>query len=371
MSPELFTQLSQDKYNRIPVFREVLADLETPLSVYATLALCPNSFLLESVETVEKWGRYSIIGLPAREHIKVFNKRVMVVRDDEVIEETQASDPLEFVRAYKARYQVPQVDGLPAFSGGLVGYVGYDMVRYVEPKLSQSQPEDQLGLPDIYLMLAEELVIFDNFTGKLTLVVHASPHQDQAYQAALQRLDELEQALEQQVPSLPKVNLDSKAELKASDLRSSMGKEGFEAGVEKIREYCLAGDIMQVVLSQRLSMPFSAEPISLYRALRSINPSPYMFYLDLDGFHVVGASPEILVRQQDGEVTIRPIAGTRPRGKTEEEDLAFESEMMEDPKERAEHLMLIDLGRNDCGHVAKTGTVHLTEQMIVERFSHV
>jgi len=371
MSPELFTQLSQDKYNRIPVFREVLADLETPLSVYATLALCPNSFLLESVETVEKWGRYSIIGLPAREHIKVFNKRVMVVRDDEVIEETQASDPLEFVRAYKARYQVPQVDGLPAFSGGLVGYVGYDMVRYVEPKLSQSQPEDQLGLPDIYLMLAEELVIFDNFTGKLTLVVHASPHQDQAYQAALQRLDELEQALEQQVPSLPKVNLDSKAELKASDLRSSMGKEGFEAGVEKIREYCLAGDIMQVVLSQRLSMPFSAEPISLYRALRSINPSPYMFYLDLDGFHVVGASPEILVRQQEGEVTIRPIAGTRPRGKTEEEDLAFESEMMEDPKERAEHLMLIDLGRNDCGHVAKTGTVHLTEQMIVERFSHV
>ena len=371
MSPELFIQLSQEKYNRIPVFREVLADLETPLSVYATLALCPNSFLLESVETVEKWGRYSIIGLPAREHIKVFNKQVMVIRDGEVIEETQTSDPLEFLRDYKARYQVPQVDGLPAFSGGLVGYVGYDMVRYVEPKLGQSQPEDQLGLPDIYLMLAEELVIFDNFTGKLTLVVHADPQQDQAYQSAMQRLDELEQALEQQAPILPKVNLAKKAELKESDLCSSMGKEGFEAGVEKIREYCLAGDIMQVVLSQRLSIPFSAEPISLYRALRSINPSPYMFYLDLDGFHVVGASPEILVRQQEGEVTIRPIAGTRPRGKTEEEDLVFESEMMDDPKERAEHLMLIDLGRNDCGRVAKTGTVHLTEKMIVERFSHV
>ena len=225
MSPELFIQLSQEKYNRIPVFREVLADLETPLSVYATLALCPNSFLLESVETVEKWGRYSIIGLPAREHIKVFNKQVMVIRDGEVIEETQTSDPLEFLRDYKARYQVPQVDGLPAFSGGLVGYVGYDMVRYVEPKLGQSQPEDQLGLPDIYLMLAEELVIFDNFTGKLTLVVHADPQQDQAYQSAMQRLDELEQALEQQAPILPKVNLAKKAELKESDLCSSMGKE--------------------------------------------------------------------------------------------------------------------------------------------------
>lgn len=371
MSPELFTQLSQQNYNRIPVFREVLADLETPLSVYATLALCPNSFLLESVETVEKWGRYSIIGLPAREHIKVFNERVTVVRDNETIEEVETSDPLEFVREYKARYRVPQLEGLPAFSGGLVGYVGYDMVRYVEPKLKQSQPEDQLGLPDIYLMLAEELIIFDNFTGKLTLVVHVDPNLEQAYQSATNRLDELEQALERQAPVLPKVDLASQAELKESDLSSSMGKEGFEAGVERIREYCLAGDIMQVVLSQRLSMPFSAEPISLYRALRSINPSPYMFYLDLDGFHVVGASPEILVRQQDGEVTIRPIAGTRPRGKTEAEDLAFEAEMMADPKERAEHLMLIDLGRNDCGRVAQTGTVHLTEQMIVERFSHV
>lgn len=371
MSPELFTQLSQDNYNRIPVYREVLADLETPLSVYATLALCPNSFLLESVEAVEKWGRYSIIGLPAREHIKVFGEQVSVVRDGEVVEETRVNDPLEFVRAYKARYRVPQLPGLPAFSGGLVGYVGYDMVRYVEPKLKVSQPQDQLGLPDIYLMLAEELVIFDNFTGNLTLVVHADPQQEQAYQSALDRLDELERALEQQAPVLPKVDLARKAELKESDLCSGMGKAGYEAGVEKIREYCLAGDIMQVVLSQRLSMPFNAKPISLYRALRSINPSPYMFYLDLDGFQVVGASPEILVRQQEGEVTIRPIAGTRPRGKTEEEDLALEAEMMADPKELAEHLMLIDLGRNDCGRVAQTGTVHLTEQMIVERFSHV
>lgn len=371
MSPELFTQLSQENYNRIPVFREVLADLETPLSVYATLALCPNSFLLESVETVEKWGRYSIIGLPAREHIKVFGERVMVVRDGALVEDIQTGDPLVFVRDYKARFRVPKMPGLPAFSGGLVGYVGYDMVRYVEPKLKQSQPKDELGLPDIYLMLAEELVIFDNFTGKLTLVVHADPERRDAYQSALSRLDELETMLEQQAPVLPKVDLTHKAELNESDLHSGMGREGYEAGVQKIRDYCLAGDIMQVVLSQRLSMPFNAEPISLYRALRSINPSPYMFYLDLDGFQVVGASPEILVRQQEGEVTIRPIAGTRPRGKTEAEDLALEEEMMADPKELAEHLMLIDLGRNDCGRVAQTGTVHLTEQMIVERFSHV
>ncbi len=371
MSPEQFALFSQDNYNRIPVYRDVLADLETPLSVFATLARLPNSFLLESVEAVEKWGRYSIIGLPARECLRVFGNRVEVLRDQAVLESQQLDDPLEFVRAYKARFRVPSVAGLPAFSGGLVGYVGYDMVRYVEPRLLHSQPKDELGLPDIYLMLAEELVIFDNFTGKLTLLVHADPGEPQAYARACERLDQLEQRLQDEVPKLPHLSLSLTASLDDLSMQSSMGKAGFEAGVERIREYCLAGDIMQVVLSQRLSMAFESEPISLYRALRSVNPSPYMFYLDLGDFQLVGASPEILVRQQQGEVTIRPIAGTRPRGKTEAEDLALEAEMMADPKEIAEHLMLIDLGRNDCGRVAQTGTVRVTEQMIVERFSHV
>jgi anthranilate synthase component 1 len=265
---------------------------------------------------------------------------------------------------------VPELDDLPRFAGGLVGYIGYDVVRYVETRLKDSVPPDELGVPDIVLMRSRDLVIFDNFAGTLTLVTHVAANSDNAYEAAQQRLDEIEQDLQTRQLELTEVTLGA-PHLDESGLKSSLGQAGYEAAVDKIKEYCVAGDIMQVVPSQRLSMEFSEDPINLYRALRAVNPSPYMYFMDLGDFQIVGASPEILARLDHGEVTVRPIAGTRRRGRTEEDDLAMEKDMLDDPKEIAEHLMLIDLGRNDAGRISKTGSVRVTEQMVVERYSHV
>lgn len=370
MSPEEFSKLKAQNYRRIPVVREILADLDTPLSVYSKLATQPYSYLFESVDANEKWGRYSIIGLPAREIIRVSGQKVTRSIDGDIVEELEMEDPLSYIQNYQKQFSVPDLYDLPRFSGGLVGYIGYDVVRYVEPKLRDSQPADELNVPDILLMLSDELVIFDNFAGTLLLVCHADTQDDNALEYANQRLNQMESDLISKQPKLGKVQLGA-PHLDESALQSSMGREGYEAAVETIKEYCRAGDIMQVVPSQRMSMPFDEDPISLYRALRTVNPSPYMYYLNLEDFHIVGASPEILARLDHGEVTVRPIAGTRRRGKTEEDDLAMERDMLEDPKEIAEHLMLIDLGRNDCGRVAKTGSVNVTEQMVVERYSHV
>lgn len=370
MSPEEFSELKAQNYPRIPVVREILADLDTPLSVYSKLASQPYSYLFESVDASEKWGRYSIIGLPAREIIRVSGHLITRSLDGQVVEELEMDDPLSYIQEYQQQFSVPDLYDLPRFSGGLVGYLGYDVVRYVEPKLKDSQPPDELNVPDVLLMLSEELVIFDNFAGTLLLVCHADTKEENALEHANQRLDQMESDLLGKQPKLGKVQLGA-PHLDESALQSSMGRDGYEAAVETIKEYCRAGDIMQVVPSQRMSMPFDEEPISLYRALRTVNPSPYMYYLNLEDFHIVGASPEILARLDHGEVTVRPIAGTRRRGKTKEDDLAMERDMLEDPKEIAEHLMLIDLGRNDCGRVAKTGSVNVTEQMVVERYSHV
>lgn len=370
MTPSQFADLARNSTGRIPVSREILADLETPVSSYLKLARGPYSYLFESVQGGEKWGRYSIIGLPCRVVLRVSGDRVSVTRDGVEIETSRQDDPLAYIEQFQRRYQTVEVPDLPRFSGGLVGYFGYDTVRYVEPRLRHSAPPDEIGVPDILLMVSDEVVVFDNLAGKLILIVHADPEQDDAYRQAQRRLDEIEARLAQPLPSLPPITLAGKGVAEDAFV-SSMGQAGYEAAVERIRAYTQAGDVMQVVPSQRLTLPFPAEPFNLYRALRNLNPSPYLFYLDLDDFHIAGSSPEILARLERGEITVRPIAGTRRRGRNDAEDLEMEHEMLSDPKEVAEHLMLIDLGRNDVGRVAETGSVRVTEQMVVERFSHV
>jgi anthranilate synthase component 1 len=370
LTQEQFESFAREGYNRVPVSRAVMADLDTPLSTYLKLANGPDSYLLESVQGGEKWGRYSIIGLPCSIRMVVKGQKFTVTTGNRVTEEITAEDPLACVEAFLARFRVPDIAGLPRFSGGLVGYFGYDTVRYIETRLQTTTPPDMLDTPDIYLMLSEELVIFDNLSGRLILIHHADPHADGAYLQAQKRLDLLENQLRK---PLPEHNLHVGEALSAEeqDFTSGFGREAFESAVHQIKDYVLAGDVMQTVLSQRMSLPFRAAPINLYRSLRCLNPSPYMYFLQLQDFHVVGSSPEILTRLEDGEVTVRPIAGTRPRGQNSEQDKAFEKDLLADPKELAEHLMLIDLGRNDVGRVSVTGSVKVSEQMVIERYSHV
>ncbi|MEH6650026.1 MAG: anthranilate synthase component I [Motiliproteus sp.] len=368
MTPEYFAELAQQGYNRIPVMREVLADLDTPLSTYLKLAHGPYSYLLESVQGGEKWGRYSIIGLPCRTVLKVWGNDIRLETDGELVEQCQHDDPLAFVEEFQARFKVPEIDGLPRFNGGLVGYFGYDTVRYIEPRLNNI-PNDDLETPDILLMVSDEVVVFDNLSGRLMLVCHADPSQQDAFAQAQRKLDQHIVQLRGATP-VHDTGL-QRQQIEESDFKSGFAEQDFKAAVERIKEYILAGDVMQTVISQRMSIPFEARPLDLYRALRSLNPSPYMYLLNLGDFDVVGSSPEILARLEDGEVTVRPIAGTRKRGKTEEHDLALEKELLADPKEIAEHLMLIDLGRNDVGRVAEIGSVELTDKMVIERYSHV
>jgi len=370
MTPQDFAALAEQGYNRIPVARQVLADLDTPLTTYLKLADQPYTYLFESVQGGEKWGRYSMIGLPAREVLRIYGNTVRHLRDDTILAEHQVDDPLAFVEEFHGRFRVPELEGLPKFDGGLVGYFGYDTIRYIEPRLKNSCPNDEIGTPDILLMVSEEVVVFDNLSGKLHLIVMADPAVDQAYDKAEARLDELRETLRS--PYQGDVGtLRQSTEITENDFRSCFGEQEFMDAVDQIKEYVLSGDIMQCVISQRMRIPFDGNPVDVYRALRTLNPSPYMYCLNLGDFHVVGSSPEILARLEDGEVTVRPIAGTRKRGRTEEEDKAFEEELLADPKEIAEHLMLIDLGRNDVGRIAQSGEVKVTDQMVVERYSHV
>ena len=372
MDSQTFADLAAQDYNYIPVTRDVLADLDTPLSSYLKLARGKYSYLFESVQGGEKWGRYSIIGLPCRTVLKIEGYQATVETDSVVVENQITEDPLALVEAFQQRYRVPQLADMPVFHGGLVGYFGYDTVRYVEKKLQNSAPKDVIGTPDILLMLSDEVLVFDNLAGTIKLVVHADPSETDAFEKAQQRLDALSQLLPLAAPALPPLDLSAGgAAIAEGDFISSFGENNFKRSVDKIKEYVLAGDAMQVVISQRLSIPFSAEPLNLYRALRTLNPSPYMYFLDLGDFQIVGSSPEILARLEGDKVYVRPIAGTRRRGHDPAEDLALERELLADPKELAEHLMLIDLGRNDAGRVCEIGTVELTDKMVVERYSHV
>jgi anthranilate synthase component 1 len=369
MTPAQFKALAAEGHNRIPLMREVLADLDTPLSAYLKLADGPYTYLFESVHGGEKWGRYSIIGLPCRTLMRVRGHKIEIEKDGEVIEDRDEIDPLAFIEQFQARYHMPEVDGMPRFTGGLVGYFGYDTIRYIEPKLEHCPNPDPLDNPDILLMVSDEVVVFDNLSGKLYVVIHVNPAIDDAYNVAQARLDTIVGKLKQATPEY--AHGEAGAKIEESHFVSGFTQDGFMQAVDRIKDYIVEGDTMQVVLSQRLSIPFSAAPLDLYRALRTLNPSPYMYFLDLNDFQIVGSSPEILTRVEDGEVTVRPIAGTRPRGKSEAEDKVLEEDLLNDPKELAEHLMLIDLGRNDVGRVAEIGTVKLTEKMIIERYSHV
>ncbi|MDT8999942.1 anthranilate synthase component I [Paucibacter sp. APW11] len=372
-----FQSLAAEGYNRIPLISEAFADLETPLSLY--LKLCAGagayggnagrySFLLESVVGGERFGRYSFIGLPARTVLKSRGFRTEVLRDGEVVE-THDGNPLDFIEAYQKRFKVALRPGLPRFCGGLAGYFGYDAVRYIEPKLAKTEKSGGLDTPDLMLLQCEELAVIDNLSGRLYLIVYADPGQPEAFHKAKKRLTELRDKLTYSV-SAPQVK-----RAQAHPVQREFAKADYLDAVLKAKDYIAAGDMMQVQVGQRLSKRYTESPLSLYRALRSLNPSPYMYFYDMGEFQIVGASPEILVRQErtaaGQKVTIRPLAGTRPRGGTVEQDLALEAELKADPKERAEHLMLIDLARNDIGRIAKTGSVKVTDAFVVERYSHV
>ena len=369
MDAQRFEQLAREGYNRIPVWRSVAADLDTPLSVYLKLVDGPNAFLLESVQGGENWGRYSIIGLPCRRAWRASNHEFEQLEFGRVVERREGVNPLDAVAAVVDAIRAPRLDDLPGFSGGLVGYFGYETVALMEPKLDFTSKPDELEVPEVLLVEAEELAVFDNLSQRLSLIVNADPGQPDAWQRAQRRLDQLVHRLRCGSPGYPPpVPMPVPAE---SDYRFGFSEADFKAAVARIKEYILAGDAMQVVLSQRMSVALAARPLDVYRALRSLNPSPYMYFLDFGQFQVVGASPEVLVRVQGGEATVRPIAGTRPRGTSPEEDRALEAELRADPKELAEHLMLIDLGRNDIGRIAEVGSVQVTDHMVVERYSHV
>jgi anthranilate synthase component 1 len=364
-----FERLAHEGYNRIPVTLETFADLDTPLSIYLKLAEGPHSYLLESVQGGERFGRYSFIGLTTPTRIAVTGSTILLLSGNRVAERREHTNPMSFVSEFMARFKVPDIPGLPRFCGGLVGYFGYDTVRCIEPKLADTSKPDPLAVPDILLLLSEEIAIVDNLSGKLTLVVFAEPGFPGAWQHAQTRLKELLARLRAPASIPP----DKPAVPSAPTFE--FAEDDFKAAVRKAKQYIVDGDIMQVVLSQRMSKPYAASPLALYRALRTLNPSPYMFFFDFGDFHVVGASPEILVRLEgEGEkriVTVRPIAGTRKRGANATEDAALAAELLADQKERAEHLQLLDLGRNDIGRIAKTGTVKVTDQYTVERYSHV
>ncbi len=376
MTEKDFLGLAAQGFNRIPIVLETLADLDTPLSIYLKLANCPGSYLLESVVGGERFGRYSFIGLACEETLTVVNQRVTVKRGSSVLESEEVADPLAFIDGYLKRVNAAPLPGDLRFSGGLVGYLSYDTVRYIEPKLNtvkaQNKP-DPLKLPEIRLMRSEELAIVDNLSSKLYLVVYADPSQPDGYARANERLAVLRAKLRDKA-QLPRFRPAGGTH----EVVSNLGLDIFTEAADKAKRYIIDGDIMQVQISQRLSQRYDAPPINLYRALRSINPSPYMYFLDFEDCQIVGASPEILVRRDSqgaqsdtAKITVRPIAGTRKRGITPERDRELEQELTTDPKERAEHLMLIDLGRNDIGRIAKIGSVKVTETFMVERYSHV
>ncbi len=367
MDERRFQQYAEQGYNRIPLARRVLADLQTPLSAYLKLANGPYSFFFESVQGGEQWGRYSIIGLPCRTLLRVSGKQLVVETDGVETERHELNDPMRFIAEFKSRHRAPSLPGDERFSGGLVGYFAYDTVRYAESRIGPSPARDTMGTPDILLMVADEVVIFDNFMGTASLVINADPGRPDSFAAARRRLDELERKLGEKVelPANRAVNIEE------HQYHHHFPEADFKRAVERIKDYIVAGDCMQVVLSQRMSADFNGEPLHLYRALRHLNPSPYMVFFNLEDHHVVSASPEILARVEKGKITVRPLAGTRPRGATEEEDLALETELLADEKELAEHLMLIDLSRNDSGRVSKIGSVRVPRKMFIERFSHV
>ncbi len=362
-----YNNLVDEGFNHIPLSREVVVDTITPLALYLKLANTPFSYFLESVQGGEKWGRYSFIGLSAETVIKVNEYEVLIEKNGHLHQQFKVEDPLDWIQDYQAQFKVPQLENLPDFNGGLVGYFGYEIIRYIEPKLKNINKKDELNVPDILLMVSNDLLVVDNLTSKVHIITHINPKHD-SFDSGLSKLNLIEKNIKK---SFEFHSVESE-NIKSEDFISSFGKENFVHSVERVQKYITAGDVMQVVPSQRLSCKFKSNPVELYRQLRILNPSPYMYFLNLDDFAIVGSSPEILTRVDNNNVaTIRPIAGTRSRGENHQEDIYNEKDLLSDEKEIAEHLMLIDLGRNDLGRIAKTGSVNLTDKMFIERYSHV
>ncbi|SEL51362.1 anthranilate synthase component I [Acinetobacter sp. DSM 11652] len=368
-----FQQLQSQGFNLIPVYRQRLADTDTPLSVFARLKQHQRAYLFESVEGGENWARYSIIGLGESTVFSCNAGQLTIQNADGQVESFECQDPFQYIRDFQSQFKVPskaELPDLPNFTGGLVGYLGYDAVRYIEPRLNNVPDADPVGLPDLWLMLSKTVVVFDNLKDTLFIIVHADTQDADAFNKAQSQLDEIESLL-----ATP-VSLQAKPHT-APHFESLTGKEKFLESIETVKEYIRAGDVMQVVPGHRMVSDFDGDPVQVYRALRHLNPSPYLFLVqgktlsDEKPFYIVGSSPEILSRLENGVATVRPLAGTRPRGKTKEEDLALEKDLLSDEKEIAEHLMLIDLGRNDIGRVSKIGKVQVTDQMVIERYSHV
>ena len=365
ITSDKFDAYKNEGFNFIPLVKSFDVGHETPLSIYQKLANLPFSYLLESVEGGERFGRYSIIGLPSKKRIVIRDDAIEVIHQNKVIQKEVIQSPLDFIQNYLSQFKVPSDIELPRFAGGLAGYFGYETIQYIESRLKHKKTKDILGVPDILLMLSDELIVVDNVAQKIFIVAYADPSIQNAYALGVERLDNLYDGLRQPIES------NEPQPFKHNEPHSEFGEDAFKKAVEKAKAYIFEGDIMQVVLSQRISQIFDAPPLALYESLRALNPSPYMFYYHMDDHHVVGASPEILVRLEDETVTVRPIAGTRPRGKSKEEDLKLEQELLEDPKECAEHVQLMDLGRNDIGRVSQSGSVKVTEHMTIERYSHV
>ena len=365
ITSDKFNTYKAEGFNFIPLVKSFDVGHETPLSIYQKLANLPFSYLLESVEGGERFGRYSIIGLPSKKRIVIRDDVIEVIDQNQVIEKETTQNPLNFIQNYLSQFKVPHDLELPRFAGGLAGYFGYETIQYIEARLKHKKTKDAIGVPDILLMLSDELIVVDNVAKKIFIVSYADPSMTDAYALGVARLDKLYDQLHESMKtqSLQTSNL--------TEAHSEFGEDAFKKAVEKAKSYIFEGDIMQVVLSQRMSQKFEASPLALYESLRTLNPSPYMFYYHMDDHHVVGASPEILVRLEDETVTVRPIAGTRPRGKTKEEDKKLEKELLADPKECAEHVQLMDLGRNDIGRVSQSGSVKVTDNMTIERYSHV
>ena len=367
MEKSEFASLIDQGFNHIPFSREVVIDTDTALAIYLKLANSPYSYFLESVQGGEKWGRYSFIGLAAETVIKVYDYEVRVEKNGVLVDQYEVEDPLAWIDNYQNQFNVPKLDDLPDFNGGLVGYFGYEIIRYIEPKLANIDKTDELNVADILLMVSNDLLVVDNLSSKVHIITHINPDEN-TFEDALSKLNLIEGNIKKSFQHVPS----PQAGIQTNDFVSSFGKNNFMKTVEDIQHYITSGDVMQVVPSQRLSCPFKAKPIDLYRQLRVLNPSPYMYFLNLDDVTIVGSSPEILTRVDNNNIaTIRPIAGTRSRGKTTDEDQKLEQDLLSDEKEIAEHLMLIDLGRNDLGRIAKTGSVNLTNKMFIERYSHV
>ncbi|SFV59339.1 Anthranilate synthase, aminase component [hydrothermal vent metagenome] len=367
MNQEEFNDYKQQGFNHIPVFRQIEAYNKNVLATYYTIANTAYSYLFESSHDSDtKWGRYSIIGLKSQKIIKIFDNNIKIYYEDKCIESlSDIKNPLDWIESYKKQYIVPKIKELPDFYGGFVGYFGYEVVRYIEPKLAKKPQKEGLDIPDILLMLSNDLVVFDNKNQQIFLITHIDPNNESLAEAHV-KLDIIEKAINSKLKVLPKLK-------KRDNLSfiSQFGEQKYKKAVKDIQEYIIKGDVMQVVPSQRLSNTFTDEPLALYKSLTTLNPSPYMYFLHLNDMFIVGSSPEILTRVENNKATVRPLAGTRNRGKTKAEDLALEKDLLADEKEIAEHLMLIDLGRNDLGRVAKIGSVKVSDKMNIERYSHV